>query len=282
MLARIDADILVYRCGFVTENESVTIACHTIDEMVSEILENTKADSYSLYLTKSNDATAYRKEAYPIYKQHRVAPKPKHYLALREHLVNKYQAIISETIEADDAISIDSHSDLRTALVSVVVSIDKDLNQIPGRHYNFVKKLHYDVSEWDGIKYFYKQLLTGDTADNVKGVAGIGDKKSERLLSECFTESDLFSVVRSVYNDDEEMLRNAEALWILRSPYPQGRWCFSQYGGKLAQEIIAKCSLDGSPLPHGLECIVPQMDGCCTSGTGQMGKQDCSDFQTHL
>jgi 5'-3' exonuclease len=65
---------------------------------------------------------------------------------------------------------------------SVIVSIDKDLLQIPGSHYNFVKSEFTEVSEEEGMFSFYIQLLMGDSTDNVSGCPGIGPKKAEKAL----------------------------------------------------------------------------------------------------
>ena len=95
-----------------------------------------------------------------------------------------------------------------------VVSIDKDLDQFVGWHYNPKKKIRYLISPNDAIRFFYYQMLVGDTADNVKGVKGIGPKKAERILANCETEEEMFDTVRDLYNNDEEMLMNGKVLWL--------------------------------------------------------------------
>src|SRR5690606_40069763 len=72
----------------------------------------------------------------------------------------------------------------------------KDLDQIPGRHFNWVTGEDYDVGERAAEFYLMKQMLTGDVADNIPGIPGMGEKKAFALLSE--TE-DLRSAVIDVY-----------------------------------------------------------------------------------
>lgn len=233
MLALIDSDILVYRVGFTTQEEPVEIAKARIDEQIQKILEKTEASSYKCFLTASNDSTAFRRIVYPEYKAHRKADKPIHYQALREHLINNHNAEVVTTIEADDILGITQYNTKDT----IIVSIDKDLDMIPGLHYNFVKEIIYSIDECQALYNFYKQLLMGDTADNVKGVEGIGPKKAYKILETAFTEEEMFGRVREAYSNDAEMLKNGEALWILRHPFPEGRWRFTEFGMKLVPEI---------------------------------------------
>ncbi len=94
---------------------------------------------------------------------------------------------------------------------------DMAMRQVPGKHYNFVKKEFYEVDEETGLRNFYTQLLTGDTSDNIKGIAGIGPVKAKKALTYCFTEQGMFTVVREMYNNDEWMKMNGQCLYILRS-----------------------------------------------------------------
>lgn len=234
MKAIIDADILVYRVGFRCRDVPLEVAQEEMDYLLEHILFKVGATSYELHLTASKDASAFRRKVFPEYKMNRTQPRPVHYEALREFLCTNWKANISTTIEADDAIGISSTI---TTDLFTIVSIDKDLLQLPGIHYNFVKDEFQSVEEQEGIRFFYKQLLMGDKADNIRGIEGIGEKKAEKLLLSSVTqdENGWFSTVQSAYNDDTEMLKNGECLWILRHPFPQGTWRFTQYGSRLLQ-----------------------------------------------
>ena len=241
MHALLDADLLVYRIGFTTEDVDLGIATWRMSNLIEKILADTKATSYQLYLTASKDETAFRKKIYPEYKQNRKAPRPIHYEDLREFLLEHWNAELVHTIEADDAIGIAASRD-----DCVIVSIDKDLLQIPGLHYNFVKEEFKTVTKLEGLRFFYQQCLTGDTADNVKGIPGIGPKKAEKILAladELYDDLDCgdlelnwFNVVRKEYDNDYEFYINGSALWILKSPYPQGSWRLHPLGSKLVHE----------------------------------------------
>ena len=66
----------------------------------------------------------------------------------------------------------------------VIVSLDKDLKQVPGLHYNFVKKEFDTVTPQQGLINFYTQFLVGDTSDNIRGCTGIGPVKARKAFEE--------------------------------------------------------------------------------------------------
>ena len=65
---------------------------------------------------------------------------------------------------------------------TVIVTVDKDLLQIKGNHWNPVKK-EADVVE-DGYELFLTQWLTGDATDGYPGLKGIGPKKAAKFIEE--------------------------------------------------------------------------------------------------
>jgi 5'-3' exonuclease len=250
--ALIDADILVYRVGFTTQDVELELAKWRMNELIERILADTKATSYKLYLTTSGDKEAFRHKIYPEYKQNRKADKPLHYQSLREFLVEDCNAEMVSVIEADDILGIEQCKDVAN---TIICTIDKDLDMIPGWHYNFVKELRYYIHEDQGIRNFYKQLLMGDTADNVKGIQGIGPAKADKILAGSENEQEYFERTREAYGNDEAMLQNGEVLWILRTPYPNGRWSLTSYGSLLVQQDVSKLELDSKQKQLGMESI---------------------------
>ena len=218
MLALFDADLLVYRIGFTTEDVDEGIMKARLRESINLILEATQATEFKMYLTADDDPTAFRKRIYPEYKAHRIQPKPKHYRAIREYLQANYDAEVCQGIEADDALGITQMVHWKDSDPSIIVSIDKDLRQIPGHHYNFVKDEEFEQDYHGGLKYFYTQLLTGDSADNIKGVWKCGPVKAANILAGAETEQEMFNRVRETYSNDEEFLLNARVLWIWKQP----------------------------------------------------------------
>jgi 5'-3' exonuclease len=241
--ALIDADILVYRIGFTTEEESEAIAASRMDTSINEMLDAIEAENYTCYLT-STDHSNFRFKMYPEYKANRVQPKPKHYKFLREYLLNDYQATLVEGQEADDQIGIDS---TKLGDESIICTIDKDLDQIPGWHYNFVKGRMYEISKIEGYRCFYEQCLVGDTSDNIKGCPGIGKVRAQRRLEGCQSEKEMLETVvdgyEGAYQENEwadRLLLAGSLLWIRREPDQPWMFSWGDRVSKIALEDFYK------------------------------------------
>jgi 5'-3' exonuclease len=167
-----------------------------MEDLVAHILQEVQADDYCIYFSDHREAT-FRADLYPAYKQNRTQPKPKHYQALKDFLLEKYECKQEVGQEADDGMGIAQTED------TVICSIDKDMMQVPGHHFNFVKWTKHFITEEEGTLFFYKQLLIGDTVDNIKGVTGIGKGKAGKLLDPLLGESEevLFNRTRETYID---------------------------------------------------------------------------------
>ena len=142
-------------------------------------------------------------------------------------MVNQWAATVYEGIEADDAIATDATTYGEGNCI--MVSVDKDFDQIAGWHFNFIKNIGYYVTEEQGLYSFYKQILTGDNSDNIMGLRGIGPVKADKLLmqgvdedtrSDDLTyEENLYCVCLNAYNGNAaRVLENARLLWLRRKP----------------------------------------------------------------
>ena len=222
MIVLIDSDILAYRISFACKDEPVAVAKNTLNKAVTDILmcgvdntfPNCYVDQWKLYLTgKNNFRIDVAKTA--VYKGNRTAPKPEHLAPLREHLVKEWGAGVYDGQEADDAIAIDATHLTDNCIVS---SVDKDLDQIPGWHYNFVKKQGYYISPEQSVYLLYRQILTGDVADNIIGLKGIGNVKAEKLLGDNNkTEREYYDICVEAYGGDEDrVIENARLLFLRR------------------------------------------------------------------
>ena len=215
-LALIDADILVYRIGFASEDSSEAIAKSRMREFVEDLILFNGFDSFEGFISGSSN---YRKDiaVTATYKGNRKQPKPKHYNFLREYLLSDWEFKLIEDQEADDAIGIRAY-EMDVGEFSIC-SIDKDLDMIRGNHYNFVKDLFYDITDEEAIFNFYKQVLTGDIVDNIIGIKGIGEVKAKRILEKCTNEKEMYLAVLEAYEGNEErVLENGQLLWIRRLP----------------------------------------------------------------
>ena len=216
----VDGDIFAYRAAFSCEDQEVEDALDKVDDLIQwAIYECTlKYDvhDHQVFLTGKGNFRydiAVTKE----YKGNRKeTEKPRHLSAIRKHRTKNWDAIVSKGEEADDLIGIAA---TEGGEESVVVTIDKDMLQIPCRHYNPNKKEFTVVSEFDGLKFFYTQILTGDRADNIMGLYGIGPKKAEKILADCETEESMYEECLRQYGGEEDrVIENARLLWLRREP----------------------------------------------------------------
>ena len=180
-IAIVDADSIYFRVACVTQkqNEIRKAIKHTM----TEIRRNTGTDSMLIAVKGHGN---FRNEIYPKYKANRKELDPKIKKALQyghQYMVDYYGAIMANGMEADDLVSIWTAEQRDMDRSTIVVGIDKDLLQIPGWHYNFVKKTSQEVDMDKANLNLMLQCLTGDTADNIPGIRGIGPKKAAAILS---------------------------------------------------------------------------------------------------
>lgn len=188
-----------------------------------------ECDDYKGFLTGKGN---YRNEIATTapYKGQRVADKPIHFEALRNHLTTSWGFVVTSGIEADDAVAIEAYSVPENE--TIMVHIDKDLNQLRGWHFNYRKREKYHITEFEGLVNFYTQILTGDRIDNIIGIKGIGPVKAAKILKDCKTEIELYLAVQGAYQEDlldktetvaecvrvseQRILENGQLLWLQR------------------------------------------------------------------
>lgn len=209
MIALIDADIVLHRVGYTTDLEEDWVAKARTDDMLDGIIIDTQATEFQLWLSDSRDNT-FRAKLWEGYKANRTAPRPKHYDLIKEHMIRQWGARIAHQMEADDALGINQD---KSGAETVICSIDKDLRQIPGQHYNFVKKEWECVSKSEGLAWFYQQTLIGDSSDNIQGCRGIGPVKAAKILGQVSPkdeEAALFCEVLKTYLKQEKSWSSEE------------------------------------------------------------------------
>lgn len=260
MIALIDGDIIIYSCGFAAQKnvysvvyntddgkytwevvcegkreatklcgeldgvmkcetmvEPVENALHSAKMLLRTVLEDTEATDYRLFLSGS---TNFRDDIVDYYKQNRDPDfKPEHYEALRQYLINVWQAEVVEGQEADDAMGINHTPD------TILCTIDKDMDNIAGLHYNWRKdKKPRMITQEEADNNFYIQLVTGDSVDNIPGLYKLtGQKATKKVKEEIKVRSDVYDKWRYVCElyaaggvEEEEVVKLAQLLWIRR------------------------------------------------------------------
>lgn len=217
MFVHYDADSLIYKAAFVAQKTLYKVDDKTFESMqecveqgfkdpITEVIliDNAEAVALSvvnnaigtliqdvvsafptvnpiliLYMTGSIN---FRREICKTYKANRTAPKPLLYDMVKRYILNKYTPYIIEPFEADDTAS-SAHCYCQSkGHLSLLVHIDKDLNSVVGVHYNPDKRQFYNITVNEAITNHYRQLLSGDTVDNIKGIKGYGAAKAAKAL----------------------------------------------------------------------------------------------------
>lgn len=211
----LDADVFCYQATNLKENSRQN-ALYIAHSKINEVINKLSPKTYTCFISGSSN---FRKDINPDYKAQRPQEKPPYFYEVKEFIIREFPCVVSSGCEADDMLGVSQTAE------TVIASMDKDLLQIPGRHYKLPimrnKQLvsgdeFLDVSEEQGLRWFYMQMLIGDSTDNIKGVRGYGPKKAELYLSTHKTEDEMEQAVKSLYNDDERFMMNADCLWIWR------------------------------------------------------------------
>lgn len=158
--------------------EPVPYALSSCKKFVANTLALTGCHRAVILLTKGGDCFRTHRATIQKYKGNRdTLTKPVHYDAVREYYMTYYDAHMYAKWEADDAACMALHKGSGNASIQyIMAAIDKDLYQMPGLHVNPSKAKRdegvYVVSESEGWRNFYHQMLCGDNADNIKGLKG--------------------------------------------------------------------------------------------------------------
>lgn len=204
------------------EYQPLEFALQATKTTIESILEKAKPKDFTIYLSGRDN---FRYDIADYYKGNRDhTAKPKYWRDVRDYLIANWGAVVTDGIEADDAIGIGGSSPS-----CCIVSNDKDLDQIAGWHYDWTKSRVYQVSRRQADFALYSQILSGDATDNVPGVDGIGPVKAGKLLEGAKNSTELFERCWAVYRDRygdtarDYFLEQARLMYIHRKPNDEYR-----------------------------------------------------------
>ncbi len=189
-------------------------------------------DRLELWLTGKGN---FREELATIrgYKENRKDNvRPVHYKGIRRYMRERWGAQVARGWEADDALAMAAHDHEYDGERVILVSQDKDLRTVPGRHYNPRKKAWSVVTKQEALLNFYRQMLTGDTVDNIAGCFRVGPKAADELLATLLDqdENEIARAVLTMYeisttrkgcpytSAEEAMIENGRLLHMCRTP----------------------------------------------------------------
>lgn len=226
----LDADILQYEVSFAAEaywkylhqerGEPVMgpPPWEVVEDMLEGRVEAIMNDAGAtgdpfLFFTGKNNFRHHIARIQP-YKQ-RDGDRPWHYKNVKAHLQSKYKWIQKDWLEADDLIGIAMS---KNPGKYICITRDKDLRMLPGHHYgwevgkqpSYGPRLVEDIGflqlspcrkkiTGGGLKFFYYQLLKGDSVDTIPGIPGFGVVTIFSLLGSLESEEEMLEAVSTVY-----------------------------------------------------------------------------------
>lgn len=243
MKALVDGDYLAYRHAFAVEKECIEYGrptaewncLYNITEHLIRMLKKIGTDDYVIYLGTAGDITFRHRLEFVDYKANRShLKKPLLYDYARKVISETFNCETVRGIEADDALGIGQTDD------TVIVTIDKDLRMIPGKHYDVNTGKIWTATEFGTLKQrmkrtkkgnvkkitssgflqFCVQMITGDTVDNIPGIPKKGPVAAYNALYGCKYSYEAWGTVRSMYMaaglSMDYARDQADALWIMR------------------------------------------------------------------
>lgn len=161
----------------VLKDKTLEEVIECVDSLINQILLDTNAEYYAGFLTIGK---CFRYDLYSEYKANRKGRiAPKYIKEARQHMQDKWNFVHMDMYEADDLIASVAKKECENYNI-LIVSTDKDLQQIPGDHYN-PKNMNF-TNVKDGKESLFSSLITGDSIDNIKGIPGKGIKYVEKLF----------------------------------------------------------------------------------------------------
>lgn len=254
----IDCDVLRYEIGFsgqFKEGDELIVrpfefVAELFDEKVRQICDAVWAtEPPTLYLTGKGN---FRDEIATIkpYKGTRKSEKPFHFYNLTAYILAHYDVVVAHGMEADDLMCVEQTRRIKEKRFdSVICTRDKDLRQCPGMHFGWEcgnqagfpfslvdelgwvkehRKVDKEGKEYVakvsgvGLKFFYAQLLMGDSVDNIPGLPGCGPAKAYQSVADCKDGDELHNNCLALYVERygpearERMLEQGRLCWMVR------------------------------------------------------------------
>ena len=239
----VDGDGLAYYCAG-NDDTDIGTARFNLAAKIQAAANLVGAERTIVLLTLSGSNKGHRyaiARVKPYQGQRANSKRPKNWQGLRDYMEGKeFPFEVDSTIvaEADDLFGwySSTYSDV------VILTQDKDMRMVPGLHLDWVTNRQHQVVAGEdsvfndkqyGIKWFWLQMLHGDTADNIPGLPKyvvdgkakpVGEVTAGKILAHSVQEkhfSDSVAYCYQSYYGERwlvEMLEQACLLWMRRKP----------------------------------------------------------------
>jgi len=215
----LDADSILYQIAHL---EPSPAKCRkALDERINDIINDIEAQEAYVFI-KGKDNFRYNVSVdYKGNRKDTIEPEVKDRIDKLYEYAREF-CIESDNAEADDYCGVAAQLAMNEDKSYILAHIDKDLDMIPGWHYNFRKKEFYEITPEQGYINLMKQILTGDATDNIQGIKGMGPKTADKVLAGVALE-DMLSRVMDTYKAkcgdqwEHEFSKSANLIYIRMS-----------------------------------------------------------------
>jgi len=191
----VDADSLIYNVAYT--DKSPAVCQNRFDNSINSIIKNCDSPNSIVYIKGDENFRVSYEATYKSNRKDNLDPDVKERVkALYEHA--KSYCVESDGGEADDYVTAMAKECRDKGVTYVIAHIDKDLNCIPGWHYNFRTGSFTNLYPEEAYLFMMQQMITGDATDGIKGIYGMGPVKAGKYLENVAPA---------------EMLRKVFALW---------------------------------------------------------------------
>ncbi len=241
----VDADGPAYVAS--SKAKTVATAVKTFQQIILTKMFLTESKSASLHLTAASSHKNMRFSvlAYKPYQGNRVGKdKPalleatRYAVAQESNWLPEYSVCMHHVLEADDGMIIEAHQYKQDGVTD---SEDKDLRMTPYPFWDAKTGRIVQAKGFGevflrstpagsvkclglGLKFFWAQMLMGDTADNIKGVERLNGKlcgpaATFEALNALHTQDEVANYVFDAYRViNQNPIPEAWLLWLLRTP----------------------------------------------------------------
>lgn len=205
----IDGDSLIYMaCHNNDDISAFNNAIGVFKDSVEHIIKTCNGGAVTLFLTGNPRVKGinFRKIISADYKANRTV-KPNIFKEVKEWVIDNTQSQLGAKVECAIYVEADDLIIERAAKTknSVIACIDKDIiGNATTLCFNYKHNEFIEPNELEASVFELKQCIIGDATDNIKGVAKIGEKKTEALVKpylERFNNGE--------YNGSKALLREA-------------------------------------------------------------------------
>jgi len=216
----VDGDSIAYAAGYTEHPAQMEMA---VDSYIADIRSATQCDKMVGFVENPDGKCNFRKWVAMTkpYKGNRAGKeKPPFMVDAKRYMKQRHGFQFVSHCESEDAASISANA--HGLEHSIIAAIDKDVHQVGGRFYDYRKKEWLVFTEEQADRLLYKQILTGDSVDNIPGIPKCGPVKAEKCLTREDVDSSLSMamLVALAYKEAglsyAYLLEQARLIYILR------------------------------------------------------------------